>query len=233
MIEDEEGLDPETARIARTGLVRLYYRREFDRQAMDEQLSAIAEKAPSTDELVAETRNWAQQRAFQLGAHMLRGAVEPREAARPLSDILDTLSGPDSRRRPAGLRRPPRSNARRFAGLGGPGRARAPGVRHRRSRSASCSFTTAPPVGTASPDDVQAWHTSLLQRFVRVFGELSPGAMLYKPIPALAGVKDTPTRPIPGAPSKSTSRNAPSTADLRTLVHARVVSAERCSWRTI
>ena len=61
---------------------------------MDEELSAIAEKAPSTDDLVRETRNWAQQRAFQLGAHMLRGAVEPREAARPAVGHPRHLSGP-------------------------------------------------------------------------------------------------------------------------------------------
>ena len=41
--------------------------------------------------------------------------------------------------------------------------------------------------GAASrPSTCRRGHTSLLQRFVRVFGELSPGAVLYKPSPPVA-----------------------------------------------
>ena len=224
VIEDEEGLDPETARIARTGLVRLYYQREFDRQAMGEELSAIAEKAPSTDDLVAETRNWAQQRAFQLGAHMLRGAVEPREAARPLSDIVDTC-----------LVQALAVVRRDFVAEHGP----MPGgsvalvaldAQGRREFAIGGSLKLlflydCPAARSASPVDAQAWHTSLLQRFVRVFGELSPAEMLYKPHPPWHAE---------GHPRSAYSLRAfeeyyadrPSAADLGLLVHARVVFAD-------
>jgi len=224
VIEDEEGLDPETARIARTGLVRLYYRREFDRQAMGEQLTAIAEKAPSTDDLVAETRNWAQQRAFQLGAHMLRGAVDPLEAARPLSDILDTclVQTLDAVQRDVATEHGPMrdgllalvaldAHGRREFAIGGPLRillvydiARA---------------------STGAPVDPQAWHTSLLQRFVRVYGELSPSALLYEPSPPWHGHGNANSAYSLGALEEHYA-DAPSTDDLRTLVHARVVFAD-------
>ena len=224
VIEDEEGLDPETARIARTGLVRLYYRREFDRQAMGEQLAAITEKAPSTDELVAETRNWAQQRAFQLGAHMLRGAVEPREAARPLSDILDTclvqILGAVQRDF-AARHGQIRDGSLALVALDAHGRQEfAIGGPLRILFLYDCA-----PVGTASPVDVQGWHSSLLQRFVRVFGELSPGAMLYKPSPPWQG-EGHPDSAYSLRAFEEHFADAPSTADLRTLVHARVVSAD-------
>ncbi len=223
LIEDEEELDPETARIARTGLVRLYYRREFDRQVMDEQLSAIAEKAPSTDELVVETRNWAQQRAFQLGAHMLRGAVEPREAAGPLSDILDTClvqALAAVRRDVAAEHGPVRDGLLALVALDAHGRREfAIGGSLRILFVYDCAG------GAASPVDVQAWHTSLLQRFVRVFGELSPGAVLYRPSPPWPGQGDANAVNSLGALEEH-FRDAPSTADLRTLVHARVVFAD-------
>ena len=221
VIEDEEGLDPETARIARTGLVRLYYRREFDRQAMGEELSALAEKAPSTDDLVAETRNWAQQRAFQLGAHMLRGAVDPREAARPLSDILDTclvhvlaavrrdFATEHGRMRDSLLALVALdAHGRREFAIGGPLR-----------------ILFLYDCAGASPDDAQTWHMSLLQRFLRVFGELSPGAMLYKPFPPWQGEGDLRSAYSVGAFEEHYA-DGPSAADLRTLVHARVVFAD-------
>ena len=224
LIEDEEGLDPETARIARTGLVRLYYRREFDRQAMGEQLSAIAEKAPSTDDLVAETRDWAQQRAFQLGAHMLRGAVDPREAARPLSDILDTCLVQvlvAVRRDVVSEHGPMRDGSLALVALDAHGRR---------------EFAIGGPLrilflydyahaGSDPPVDALAWHTSLLQRFVRVFGELSPGAVLYRPYPPWDGEGHTGSAYSLRAFEEHYA-DAPSTADLRTLVHARVVFAD-------
>ncbi|MDE0658490.1 MAG: efflux RND transporter permease subunit [Gammaproteobacteria bacterium] len=219
LIEDEEGLDPETARIARTGLVRLYYQREFDRQAMGEELSAIAEKAPSTDDLVAETRNWAQQRAFQLGAHMLRGAVEPREAARPLSHILDaclvqTLSAvrQDFAKEHGAMEDDLLAlvaldaHGRREFAIGGPLRI---------LFLYDCARTT----------DTQAWHTSLLQRFDRVFGELSPAAMLYNPQPPWHGEGHGRSAYSLRALEEYYANGA-SAADLRILVHARVVFAD-------
>ena len=34
-------------------------------------------------------RRWANDRAFQIGVHVLRGLLTPVDAARPLSDIAD------------------------------------------------------------------------------------------------------------------------------------------------
>ena len=73
--------------------VRLYYEREFDREEMRAQLGAIAAKAPATDSLVGEVRIWAEQQSFQLGVHMLRGVIAPPDAARPLTNILDSCLG--------------------------------------------------------------------------------------------------------------------------------------------
>ena len=224
VIEDEEGLDPETARIARTGLVRLYYQREFDRQAMGEQLSAIAEKAPSTDDLVAETRDWAQQRAFQLGAHMLRGAVEPREAAPPLSDILDAclvqvLAA--VRRDFAAEHGPMVDGSLALVALDAHGR---------REFSIGGSIRVLflydlPAARSAVPADAQAWHTTLLQRFQRVFGELSPAAMLFNPHPPWHA-EGHPVMAYSLRAFEEYYAEGPSAADLRMLVHARVVFAD-------
>ena len=222
LIEDDEGLDPETARIARTGLVRLYYRREFDQQAMREQLSAIAEKAPSTDGLVVEIRNWAQQRAFQLGAHMLRGAVEPLEAARPFSDILDTclvqvLAA--VRRDCAAEHGPVRDGRLALVALDAHGRREfSIGGALRVLLLYDCTEATATSV------DPQSWHTSLLQRFVRAFGELSPGAVLYKPSPPWHWEGHSDAACSLQAFEEHVA--AAPIADLRTLVHARVVFAD-------
>ena len=222
LIEDEEGLDPETARIARTGLVRLYYRREFDRQAMGEELSAIAEKAPSTDGLVVEIRDWAQQRAFQLGAHMLRGAVEPLEAARPFSDILDTClvqALAAVRRDCAAEHGPMRDGRLALVALDAHGRREfAIGGALRVLLLYDCTGAT------ATSGDPEAWHTSLLQRFVRAFGELSPGAVLYKPSPPWHGEGHSDAAYSLQAFEEHVA--AAPIADLRTLVHARVVFAD-------
>ena len=93
MVTDELGFDDGTARIARQGLVRLYYEREFDLDAMRGQLDVVALKAPKLDDLVVEVRRWAEQKTFQLGIHMIRGVIAPRDAARPLSDILEACLG--------------------------------------------------------------------------------------------------------------------------------------------
>ena len=88
-LPEDLDLDPEMEKIARQGLVRVYYQREFDAGEMRAQLDAIAEKAPMIDDLVSEARTWAEQRTFQLGAHMAGGLIPPVEAARPLTDILE------------------------------------------------------------------------------------------------------------------------------------------------
>ena len=226
LIEDEEGLDPETARIARTGLVRLYYRREFDRRAMAEQLLAIAEKAPSTDDLVAETRNWAQQRAFQLGAHMLRGAVDPLEAAPPLSDILDACL--------VGVLDPVRRDFAAEHGSMRDGQLALVALDAHGRRE----FAIGSPLrvlflydldgaATVPPDDAQAWHASLLRRLLRVYRELSPGAVLYEPSPPWRGSPEGHGSPACSLHAlEAYCAEGPSTTDLRALVHARVMFAD-------
>ena len=88
-LPDDLELDAETERIARQGLVRLYYLREFDLQEMHSQLDLIARSAPELDNLATETRVWAEQRIFQLGVHVSRGLVTPIDASRTLANILD------------------------------------------------------------------------------------------------------------------------------------------------
>ena len=92
-IDEELGLDAETAEIARRGLVRVYYEREFDHQEMRAQLGVIAARAPTVDDLTQEARVWAEQRTFQVGVHMLNGTIAPLDAARPIADILDATLG--------------------------------------------------------------------------------------------------------------------------------------------
>ena len=225
MIDDED-LDPEMARIARVGLVRLYYQREFDRRAMREQLDTIAERAPSTDDLVGEVRTWAQQRSFQIGVHMLRGVIAPVEAAGTLTDILDvclvTLLGaarrdferengalPDNRIALVAL---DAAGRREFA-TGGPLRI-------------LFLYDCAEPLSTTTtaPD---VWHAQLLQRFMRLFGECSPAGILFDVRPP--GSLSVPDQDAPAYPMtifESYCRGEPSLADVRMLVHARIIQAQ-------
>ena len=226
-IPQDIGLDPETARIAREGLVRLYYEREFDRQEMHTQLGAIATKAPMTDNLVGETRVWAEQRSFQLGVHMLRGVIAPTDAARPLTDILDTclveLLRAAEQDLLVELDRP----------LGGKVCLVALGSAGRRefaigsplkllfvyelpdSRSTGTSLTTEDTYG------------QYLQRLMRLVGNLSPENMLFEAVPPYAlrhgSGKVT-------ACSLSALRDHfdddPEPSELRMLTHARIIEAQ-------
>lgn len=228
LVVDDEGLDPETARIARAGLVQLYYRREFDRSAMDEQLAAMAERAPTTDDEVEEVRGWAQQRAFQLAAHMLRSAITPREAAEPLADILDAATRAlfDAARR---------DTAREYGELpSGKVALVALDAAGRRELTVGAPLRILFLYECDSvPRDVtltaQQWHERLLQRFMRLTRELSPGGMLFEPRePYRFGVAaaDQSSPAYAMADFEELCAGNPTWQDLRALVHARVVVAD-------
>ena len=223
-LPDDLGLDPEEERVARRGLVRLFYEREFDAREMRARLDAIAKKAPMADDLVGEARTWAEQRTFQLGVHMLRGVIAPMDAARPLSDILDTCMGTllSAAKREFTAEHGEIANGRiALVALGALGRR---------------EFATGgpvqllflydhDPVTTGVPGlSPQDWHTQLLQRFMRLVGDLSPEGILYDARPAYS---------LPGAGAacaitalREHFNNATSVAELRMLAHARVIEAE-------
>ena len=228
LVVEDEGLDAETARIARAGLVRLYYRREFDRSAMDEQLAAMAERVPTTDEEVDEVRGWAQQRAFQLAAHMLRAAITPKEAAEPLANILDAAIA-------ALLDAARRDTAREYGELpsGRVALVALDAVGRRELAAGGPLYILFLYECNSVPVDVtltaQQWHERLLQRFMRLARELSPDGMLFE-----AGEPyrlEVPATEQPSATHAMTDfeelcAGTPTWQDLRMLVHARVVVAD-------
>ena len=222
-LPEDLGLDPEEERIARQGLVRLFYEREFDAQEMRVQLDAIAARSPMSDDLVGEARTWAEQRTFQLGVHMLRGVIAPVDAARPLSDILDTCMGTllSAAKREFTAEHGEIPNGRiALVALGALGRR---------------EFATGgpvqllfiydhDPVSAGAPRlSPQDWHAQLLQRFMRLLGDLSPEGILFEARPAYS---------LPGSGAACTMStlqdhfdDSASVAELRMLSHARVIEA--------
>ena len=214
------GLDPAEERIARRGLVRVYYEREFGVAEMRRQLGPIATQAPNADELVREARSWAEQRTFQLGVHMAGGVIAPVEAARPLSDILDACLGV--------LLAAAKAEAAEAGEV--PGGRTALIVLGALARH---EFATGGPLellllydhnsvpGRDGPSP-QSWHTRLMRRLSRLVSDLSPEGTLYEARAA---------RPLPGASGAVCSLPAlrehlsgsPSVADLHMLTRARVI----------
>ncbi|MYB38460.1 MAG: hypothetical protein F4Y26_13995 [Gammaproteobacteria bacterium] len=184
-IDEELGLDAETAAVARRGLVRVYYEREFDHVEMRAQLAAMAAKTPTVDDFTQEARVWAEQRTFQVGVHMLNGTISPLDAARPITDILDAT----------------------LAALFVAGKAEfavnnggMPGSRVALLASGSFGrreFATGTPLkllflydhrrvpGEAATDPA-AWHAQLLQRVMRAVRDLSPEGTLFESATAYA-----------------------------------------------
>ena len=226
LVVDEEAFDAETARIARVGLVRLYYQREFDSQTMAAELAEKSKRTPTADDLVAEVRSWAQQRAFQLAAHMLRGAISPVEAARPLSNILDTSLAKllDAARL---------KTAKEYGELPGSNVALvALNAAGRREHVAGGPLQILfvydcqdlPMSLTVTPE---VWHARSARRFMRFMRNLSPAKMLFAAEPPyrLAGLgQDADAYAM--ADVESLVDATPSLADIRMLVHARVVCAD-------
>ncbi|MXX10185.1 MAG: hypothetical protein F4Z68_01990 [Nitrospira sp. SB0667_bin_9] len=81
------GPDPKSEAIARRGLARLHWTREMDVQAMQDLVAELpAINAKETAEIV---RNWSNDKAFQIGMHVVRGNLSPAEAQHALSNLAD------------------------------------------------------------------------------------------------------------------------------------------------
>ena len=81
------GPDPKSEAIARRGLARLYWTREMDVQAMKDLSAELpAVHAKETAEVV---RNWSNDKAFQVGMHVVRGNLSPAEAQSALSNLAE------------------------------------------------------------------------------------------------------------------------------------------------
>ena len=92
-VQDADELGPEFAAIARRGLVRVFYQREFGTGEMKAELADEALRARDVQDFLDAERRWANDKIFHIGVHMLRGLLFPVEAAVPLSDIADACLG--------------------------------------------------------------------------------------------------------------------------------------------
>lgn len=189
-LSDDLGLDEETARIAREGLVRVYYQREFDREKADVQLKVLAAKAPTTDNLVEETRIWAEQQAFQLAVHMLQGVMTPLEASVPLSDILDACLATMLHAAERDLQTEPGERPDgQFALIA----LESAGRREFAIGQKINLLFVYDPIDSVSSDLQQVaedWYGELMQRFMRLLRNLSPEAMLFE-VPSSAAPDST------------------------------------------
>lgn len=225
-LPEDLDLDPREATIARQGLVRVYYQREFDAEEMRAQFNALAAKAPRTDDLVREARTWAEQRTFQLGVHMARGTMPAVDAAPPLTDILCTtlaaLAQAAKREFVAENGTVPNSRIALVA-LGAAGRREfATGAR------LSLLFLydhdpVAPGVMPLTPD---AWHQQLFGRLMVLIRALSPEGILFEAVPghALQGGQAGQAHALTRI--RQHFADAASASDLRMITHARVIEAE-------
>ena len=81
------GPDRETEAIARRGLARLYWTHEMGVQEMKDLIAELpTADARETAEIV---RNWSNDKAFQIGMHVLRGNLSPAEARTALSNLAE------------------------------------------------------------------------------------------------------------------------------------------------
>ena len=81
------GPDRESEAIARRGLARLYWTREMGVREMKELIAELpAADARETAEIV---RNWSNDKAFQIGMHVVRGNLSPAEAKTALSNLAE------------------------------------------------------------------------------------------------------------------------------------------------
>ena len=226
-LPEDLDLDPEMEKIARQGLVRVYYQREFDIGEMRAQLGAIAAKTPDVNDLVNEVRTWAEERTFQLGAHIAGGTMPPVEAAGPLTDILETCLAallPAARAEFTSEHGEIPGSRLALVALGPAGR---------REFVAGgplellfvCDRETRPPA-TATLDPT-AWHAQFVQFFAQLIRGLSAEGILFKPLPPRV-VQSEGRKTF--APTLGTIRQhfdeTADSADLRMLVHARTIEAE-------
>lgn len=87
-VPDDMGLDAEQLKVARRGLVRLYYTLEFDYGELA-MLTIDSEEPQTLTDIVDEARDWVNTRAFRAAMHMLRGNMESGLFGRTLSGIMD------------------------------------------------------------------------------------------------------------------------------------------------
>ncbi len=81
------GPDQEYETIARRGLTRLYWTHEMGVQEMKELIAELpTADAKETAEIV---RNWSNDKAFQVGMHVVRGNLLPAEARTALSNLAE------------------------------------------------------------------------------------------------------------------------------------------------
>ena len=81
------GPDRQYEMIARRGLTRLYWTRELGVPEMKEQIAEL----PMADaqEAAEIVRNWSNDKAFQIGMHVVRGNLSPGEAKTALSNLAE------------------------------------------------------------------------------------------------------------------------------------------------
>ena len=77
--------------IARCGLTRLYWTREFDVAEMRERIADYP--VQDVRETVNAARNWSNDKTFQIGMHTLRGNLTPVEAGTALSNVAEASMG--------------------------------------------------------------------------------------------------------------------------------------------
>ena len=79
------GPDPHSERIARRGLTRLYWTREMGVREMRERIDEL----PMTDakDAADAVRHFSNDKAFQIGMHLVRGNLSPAEARLALSTL--------------------------------------------------------------------------------------------------------------------------------------------------
>ena len=87
-VPDDIGIDVDDLKIARRGMVRLYYMREFDYGELGAQ-TIDSEEPLEIEDNVDVARDWMNTRVFQAAMHLLRGNLEPSLFGRTLSGIMD------------------------------------------------------------------------------------------------------------------------------------------------
>ncbi|MDE0486257.1 MAG: fatty acid desaturase [Nitrospira sp.] len=86
-LPDGFGPDPEFEKIARRGLARVYWTREFGVSEMKEQIADFP--IQDSRDAVETARIWSNDKVFQVGVHMMRGNLSPIEAGMALSHVAE------------------------------------------------------------------------------------------------------------------------------------------------
>ncbi|MCY4008123.1 MAG: alkane 1-monooxygenase [Rhodobacteraceae bacterium] len=86
-LPDDLGLPSEVADVARKGLARFFWTREFGVVAMKEQIADAAVR--DIEAKVESVRDWTNNNVFQIAAHAMRGNLQSLESARAMSNIAE------------------------------------------------------------------------------------------------------------------------------------------------